>query len=87
MKVWVGGKGELVKIFLRDFSLKIFFVPSKKIFKISTKLDDLSNKNKSTKITIFKYRLKKKFITYLNNNSKYYKKNYVFFVTNYSLKS
>ena len=63
----------------------------KEILNISSKLDDLRNKNKSTKITIFNYGLgEKNFTTYLNNtaesssftinsinkSSKYYKKKF-----------
>ena len=89
----VGGhRGETIKMFLSNFSLKsIFsFEPSKKNFEyISSKLDDLRNKNKSTKIVIFNYGLgEKNFKTYLKNtaesssstinsinkSSKYYKK-------------
>jgi hypothetical protein len=59
-------------MFLRNFSLNsIFsFEPRKKFLHISSNLDDLRKKNKSTRIAIFNYGFgEKNFTTYLNNTA------------------
>jgi hypothetical protein len=52
-------------MFLSNFYLQSIFLLSqaKEILNISSKLDDLRNKNKSTKITIFNYGLGEKNFT------------------------
>ena len=62
MMVWVGEQRRAGKNIFKWFLFEVFFEPFKKIFKISSKLDDLSNKNKSTKIAVFNYRLEKKIL-------------------------